>query len=45
MGYNHVYTPCVGTTDLYKTSGHWDHYRDKMFIIGDENSPDAMGSS
>ena len=25
MGYKHVYTPCVGTVDLYKTSGHWDH--------------------
>ncbi len=31
MGYNHVYTPCVGTTDLYKTSGHWDHYQENMF--------------
>lgn len=31
MGYNHVYTPCVGTTDLYKTSGHWDHYKENMF--------------
>lgn len=31
MGYNHVYTPCVGTVDLYKTSGHWDHYKENMF--------------
>jgi len=31
MGYQHVYTPCVGTVDLYKTSGHWDHYKDNMF--------------
>jgi len=31
MGYKHVYTPCVGTVDLYKTSGHWDHYKDNMF--------------
>ena len=31
MGYDHVYTPCVGTVDLYKTSGHWDHYKDNMF--------------
>ncbi|MCI8569074.1 MAG: threonine--tRNA ligase [Bacilli bacterium] len=31
MGYDHVYTPCVGTTDLYKTSGHWDHYKENMF--------------
>ena len=31
MGYQHVYTPCVGTVDLYKTSGHWDHYKENMF--------------
>ncbi|MBO5375948.1 MAG: threonine--tRNA ligase [Bacilli bacterium] len=31
MGYDHVYTPCVGTVDLYKTSGHWDHYKENMF--------------
>ncbi len=31
LGYNHVYTPCVGTVDLYKTSGHWDHYKEDMF--------------
>ena len=31
LGYMHVYTPCVGTVDLYKTSGHWDHYIENMF--------------
>ncbi len=31
LGYDHVYTPCVGTIDLYKTSGHWDHYKENMF--------------
>ena len=31
LGYQHVMTPCVGTVDLYKTSGHWDHYKDNMF--------------
>ena len=31
QGYQHVLTPCVGTVDLYKTSGHWDHYKDNMF--------------
>ena len=31
LGYLHVLTPCVGTVDLYKTSGHWDHYKDNMF--------------
>ena len=30
-GYQHVLTPCVGTVDLYKTSGHWDHYKENMF--------------
>ena len=31
LGYKHVYTPCVGTVDLYRTSGHWDHYQENMF--------------
>ena len=31
LGYHHVMTPCVGTVELYKTSGHWDHYKDNMF--------------
>ena len=31
LGYDHVYTPCVGTVNLYKTSGHWDHYKENMF--------------
>lgn len=31
IGYDHVYTPPVGTTQLYKTSGHWDHYQENMF--------------
>ncbi len=31
LNYLHVYTPCVGTVDLYKTSGHWDHYKENMF--------------
>ena len=42
LGYQHVYTPCVGTVDLYKTSGHWDHYKDGMFIIGDEEKDDEV---
>ena len=33
MGYKHVYTPVVGTTSLYKTSGHWDHYKENMFPV------------
>ena len=31
LGYYHVLTPCVGTVNLYKTSGHWDHYKENMF--------------
>lgn len=33
LGYNHVYTPSLANVDLYKTSGHWDHYKDDMFPI------------
>ncbi len=33
LGYHHVYTPCIATTDLYKTSGHWDHYKENMFPV------------
>ncbi len=31
LGYQHVMTPCVGTVQLYQTSGHWDHYKENMF--------------
>ena len=31
LGYLHVMTPSLGNVDLYKTSGHWDHYKDDMF--------------
>ncbi len=31
LGYQHVMTPCVGSVELYKTSGHWEHYKDNMF--------------
>lgn len=33
LGYKHVYTPSIATTDLYKISGHWDHYKDDMFPV------------
>ncbi|MDN7227036.1 threonine--tRNA ligase [Planococcus liqunii] len=33
LGYDHVYTPVMGSVDLYKTSGHWDHYQDDMFPV------------
>ncbi|WP_440858295.1 threonine--tRNA ligase [Staphylococcus shinii] len=31
MGYDHVYTPVMANVDLYKTSGHWNHYQEDMF--------------
>ena len=31
-GYEHVFTPVIGSVDLYKTSGHWNHYKDSMFV-------------
>ncbi|MEG0732323.1 MAG: threonine--tRNA ligase [Vagococcus sp.] len=31
LGYQHVYTPIMADVELYKTSGHWDHYHDDMF--------------
>ena len=33
LGYKHVLTPCVGNVELYKTSGHWDHYKENMFPV------------
>ena len=33
LGYLHVYTPDLANVDLYKTSGHWDHYKDDMFPV------------
>lgn len=35
-GYLHVKTPSFAKSDLYKVSGHWQHYKDSMFLIGDE---------
>ena len=31
LGYDHVYTPSLANVDLYKVSGHWDHYKEDMF--------------
>ena len=31
LGYDHVYTPILADVELYKTSGHWDHYHENMF--------------
>lgn len=35
-GYQLTKTPLMAKSDLYKISGHWDHYRDGMFVMGDE---------
>jgi len=37
-GYLLTKTPLLAKSDLYKISGHWDHYRDGMFVIGDEEN-------
>ncbi len=33
LGYKHVYTPSLASTELYKVSGHWDHYKEDMFPV------------
>mgnify|MGYP004524267947 FL=1 len=33
LGYQHVLTPCMGNVELYKTSGHFEHYKDDMFPV------------
>lgn len=35
-GYIRTKTPLMAKSDLYKISGHWDHYKDGMFVLGDE---------
>ena len=52
LGYLHVLTPCVGNVELYKTSGHWEHYKENMFpameldgeafVLGPMNCPHHM---
>lgn len=41
-GYMLTKTPYMAKSDLYKLSGHWDHYRDGMFVIGDEKKDDEV---
>lgn len=42
MGYAHVYTPVLANVDLYKTSGHWDHYQEDMFPAMKLDEDEAM---
>ena len=37
-GYVRTKTPLMAKSDLYKISGHWDHYKDGMFVLGDEET-------
>ena len=37
-GYVLTKTPLMAKSDLYKMSGHWDHYKDGMFVLGDEET-------
>ena len=37
-GYVRTKTPLMAKSDLYKISGHWDHYKDGMFVLGDEEA-------
>ena len=51
LGYLHVYTPIMANVDLYKTSGHWDHYQDSMFppmdmvMVNVSITPDELPTS
>ncbi|AIF67069.1 threonine--tRNA ligase [Terribacillus saccharophilus] len=42
LGYDHVYTPVLGSVELYKTSGHWDHYKDDMFPTMEMDNEDLV---
>ena len=41
-GWQLTKTPFMAKSDLYKISGHWDHYKDGMFILGDEEKDDEV---
>ena len=42
LGYHHVYTPVLGSSELYKTSGHWGHYEDGMFPVMSMDNEDLV---
>ncbi|WP_018394129.1 threonine--tRNA ligase [Bacillus sp. 37MA] len=42
LGYDHVYTPVLGSVELYKTSGHWGHYQDGMFPLMEMDNEDLV---
>ena len=41
-GYLLTKTPLMAKSDLYKISGHWDHYREGMFVIGDPEGQEVL---
>lgn len=41
-GYQLTKTPLMAKSDLFKLSGHWDHYKDGMFVLGDEEKDDEV---
>ncbi len=41
-GYEFTRTPIMAKNDLFKVSGHWDHYKDGMFVLGDEETDDEV---
>ena len=41
-GYMRTKTPLMAKSDLYKISGHWDHYKEGMFVLGDEDKDDEV---
>ena len=41
-GYMRTQTPLMAKSDLYKISGHWDHYKDGMFVLGNEEKEDEV---
>ncbi|MGM0419603.1 MAG: threonine--tRNA ligase [Bacillota bacterium] len=41
-GYLNTMTPFMAKKDLYETSGHWEHYKDDMFLIGDEEKDEEV---
>ena len=42
LGYQHVYTPVLASVELYKTSGHWQHYQEDMFPIMEMDNEDLV---
>lgn len=42
LGYKHVYTPVLGSVELYKTSGHWGHYQEGMFPMMSMDNEDLV---